>query len=136
MKKEIAELWADALESGDYPQGTCALNRDDSFCCLGVLCDIYKQKTRRGKWVPLYVYTGEREGNVKGFQTPSGTHLEHVPPEVTKWAKLFSSQGEFVHPPRLRVSKTFAVSLARLNDLENRSFNQIAKIIRLYWETL
>ena len=40
MKKEIADKWVEALRSGKYKQGKSALKKDDSFCCLGVLCDI------------------------------------------------------------------------------------------------
>ena len=44
MKKlnpEIKKKWLTALKSGNYKQGTGKLRRrDNSFCCLGVLCDI------------------------------------------------------------------------------------------------
>lgn len=42
MNPEIKTLWLDALRSGEYKQGKHALHRlaDNSFCCLGVLCDV------------------------------------------------------------------------------------------------
>lgn len=41
MDKDWKDKWVIALRSGDYKQGKYKLrNADDSFCCLGVLCDI------------------------------------------------------------------------------------------------
>jgi len=41
MKAEIKQKWLEALRSGKYQQGRQALrNRDQQFCCLGVLCDV------------------------------------------------------------------------------------------------
>lgn len=33
-----AKAWADALESGNYEQGTDWLEKDGKLCCLGVAC--------------------------------------------------------------------------------------------------
>lgn len=41
MKPEIKKIWIEALRSGKYQQGQGALKEGDSFCCLGVLCDLY-----------------------------------------------------------------------------------------------
>ena len=38
--RQHQELWALALESGEYSQIRKALRRNDGFCCLGVGCDI------------------------------------------------------------------------------------------------
>ena len=47
MKPEIAQRWVEALRSGEYKQGLSVLRRidesgngQDSYCCLGVLCEI------------------------------------------------------------------------------------------------
>ena len=50
MKTEIATLWTQALLSGDYSQAQKQLRKDDSFCCLGVLCDLFKKETKTGEW--------------------------------------------------------------------------------------
>ena len=47
MKKEIKDKWVAALRSGEYQQAYGRLRDDNSFCCLGVLCDI----SGLGKWV-------------------------------------------------------------------------------------
>jgi hypothetical protein len=44
MKKEIAEKWVQALRSGGYKQTKEVLRNSDGFCCLGVLCDLYKKE--------------------------------------------------------------------------------------------
>ena len=57
MNKELKEKWLTALRSGEYAQGNGALRKPgdakDSFCCLGVLCDIYD---------PSGWYHGSHEG--------------------------------------------------------------------------
>lgn len=41
MNAELKAKWVAALRSGDYKQGIGGLrDTHDSFCCLGVLCDI------------------------------------------------------------------------------------------------
>lgn len=44
MFKELKDEWVKALRSGKYKQGRGKLYQklDDSFCCLGVLCDVAK----------------------------------------------------------------------------------------------
>lgn len=43
--KTPVELWCDALRSGEYKQGRTVLHdtREDSWCCLGVACDLYRK---------------------------------------------------------------------------------------------
>ena len=44
MNKQLKTKWTEALRSGEYDQGVghyvTAGKKYDSFCCLGVLCDI------------------------------------------------------------------------------------------------
>ncbi len=40
MKKEVMVEWVAALRSGKYEQGFKMLKSGNTFCCLGVLCDI------------------------------------------------------------------------------------------------
>ncbi len=47
MNKTLMKKWAKALRSGKYKQGRHSLrNKNDTFCCLGVLCDI----SGMGEW--------------------------------------------------------------------------------------
>lgn len=44
MDEQIKKQWVEALRSGKYKQGKkCLRSESDTYCCLGVLCDI-KQK--------------------------------------------------------------------------------------------
>jgi len=45
MDKQIAKMWVDALESGQYEQGKEYLCAKDQYCCLGVLCELYIKQT-------------------------------------------------------------------------------------------
>ena len=40
MDKKLKRKWLEALRSGKYKQGNTFLNRNNKFCCLGVLADI------------------------------------------------------------------------------------------------
>lgn len=99
MNHVIAIRWAEALESGRYPQGYGRLRTEDGYCCLGVLCDI----SRLGEWDPDGCYLGERfvvPGRVGAWAQLSGTferradqsanpHL--VMPELRKLGSVFLS---------------------------------------------
>ncbi len=45
MKPGIKKRWINALLSGKYKQGKEILHRGQKFCCLGVLCDLYRKST-------------------------------------------------------------------------------------------
>lgn len=65
MKLEIKEKWVAALRSGEYKQGKSMLRVDDSYCCLGVLCELHRQANvgyewRRNKLSGNYSYEGEK----------------------------------------------------------------------------
>lgn len=45
MTPKQAQRWANALRSGKYFQGRGRLRVGNTFCCLGVLCDINGEQT-------------------------------------------------------------------------------------------
>lgn len=72
MKKNIKKLWVKALRSGKYKQGCRALRYDNMFCCLGVLCDLHRKRTKKkGNIWRNNAYLGYRAG---------------IPEDVQKWA--------------------------------------------------
>ena len=78
INQEIKQMWVEKLRSGDYKQGTNALrNRQDEFCCLGVLCDIvHSDGWKKLENSPFRDYTHE-SGTLDGtFLT--GTILKDV----------------------------------------------------------
>lgn len=40
MDAQIKATWLAALRSGEYEQGQKQLRRANTYCCLGVLCDV------------------------------------------------------------------------------------------------
>ncbi len=50
MKAEIKKRWIDALKSGEYKQGRGRLKDGGSYCCLGVLCDLFFRETEDTDW--------------------------------------------------------------------------------------
>jgi len=49
MNSELKAKWVEALRSGDYAQGLRALRKGNSFCCLGVLCDVMGAEWDKGE---------------------------------------------------------------------------------------
>lgn len=118
MNKEVKETWVTALRSGEFTQGKDRLRTlDDSYCCLGVLCELHRRETGVGSWEvradsPIfrdeshhYFYMGEDFG---------------LPQKVADWAGLELGPG-------LRVNDTWSY-LSDLND-EGVPFNVLAELI-------
>lgn len=101
MKKEIKKLWIKALRSGEYKQIRDKLRKEEGFCCLGVLCDLYGKRRRIG-WV-------------------DNSFLKEtlaLPPRVMKWAGLKEDD------PKLG-----RATASHFNDNSKYSFKKIADLI-------
>lgn len=111
VNKKVIRKWLKALRSGEYKQGRHALNTNDQYCCLGVLCELaVKEKVvtkYKDEWTTHAVYDGE---------------MYALPACVRDWAELDSCN------PCVIFKNRSEVSLAELND-QGRSFKQIARII-------
>lgn len=46
-----AKKWVAALRSGEYSQGRGRLRKGDTFCCLGVACDLYAKEHPEAEWL-------------------------------------------------------------------------------------
>ncbi len=112
MNPEVKKNWLAALRSGEYQQGKDYLHRDGSFCCLGVLTDLYL-KEHKLEW--------EACDNHSGVYHLNG-NSEGLTPEVMKWASLEKSD-----PYISELSNT----LSGLNDdpYEPLNFTTLAKFI-------
>lgn len=102
--KEVRKRWVEALRSGEYQQGHGRLRRGDTYCCLGVLCDLHAKEHRQewrlfGGHPDVYMYDSEQ-----GKPSESIWH----------WAGL----NAFI-----------AGQLIRLNDDEEATFDEIADAI-------
>ena len=107
MNPQVKEKWLNALRSGDYQQTQSCLRKEDGFCCLGVLCDLY------GK-----------EHNVEWNLGDDGTYYEFqdnesiLPLSVIEWAGVEDDNPEICGE----------TPLSLLND-NGSTFNEIADLI-------
>lgn len=106
MNTGIKIKWLEALRSGEYKQGTGQLKTCTSFCCLGVLCDIYGQENNLN-------WNSDETGH--GFTCLEGTVPQvYLPEEVSTWSGLPESEE---------------YTLAQMNDEARADFNTIADYI-------
>ncbi len=110
MKQEIAVRWVKALRSGEYKQGQFALRRANSYCCLGVLCDLHFRETGKYDWL-----------RVAGTEKYSHCGSTTLPVQaVREWSGLGLSDA----------------GLATMNDQRSFDFVKIADYIEQNWEQL
>lgn len=134
MKHEVMEKWTAALESGEYKRTRSVLKKGEkSFCCLGVLCDVYHKETGLGQW--------NKEGGQiyfdDGVEDSSDSHL---PAAVKDWAGMNSVVGMSRSEPlvEFRRKDTYhggmysdeQYELIEINDNSEKTFKEIAAIIR------
>jgi hypothetical protein len=120
MNPEYKAKWVLALRSGEYQQGHSSLRRhDDTFCCLGVLCEVVRREHPDiGVWAP-----GPVDGLVS-FLTPKEVEATRLPNSILSLVDLVDSVGNFA-PERNPVQV-----LISLNDhAPRKSFTEIANWI-------
>lgn len=118
----VLDDWADALESGDYPQGRSVMANNSGegqweYCCLGVFCDVLD---KRGLIPEGWVWNG-----VVLVEQDTGNVWSAVPPS-TVMRVAFGNNEMDPGPSR----STFADVFARANDALGKSFIEIAHAIR------
>ena len=119
MKNRVKKLWVEALWSGCYKQGRKRLRYGNTYCCLGVLCDLYRKKTGEGEWnKPLYGALEKRNPNSFCFDTCKNKTSRWLPAAVSDWSGLSDKQQS---------------ALATLNDVRSFDFNGIADYIEKEW---
>ena len=111
LRDEVKAAWLEALRSGQYTQGEGALRAGDRYCCLGVLCDVYRKDVGVGEWK-----AHEKEINTSFI---AGQESFFFPPIVVgEWA---FGQDE----------KRLYDTLAVMNDKHEQDFESIAEYIEL-----
>lgn len=101
MNEDIKRRWVAALRSGKYKQGKDWLRRDDEYCCLGVLCDLYAAENGSAGW---------------DFFTE-----EKLPPNfVCNWAEL-NGDDPYID--------SVGLCITSMNDSGEYNFNDIAQLI-------
>ena len=123
MKPEIKELWINALPN--YRQGKqCLRDRDDEFCCLGVLCDIYVQ-TGNAKWDVYRLVNQEYGYGILG-------NTVFLPDEIVEWAGLDNESPFYIDPEHPEARYDGVVYLSTLND-KGYTFEEIKQVIKKHF---
>jgi hypothetical protein len=119
MNPEIRDLWADALVSGEYERQRHRLKGPTgAYCPLGVLCDLYRQKTGQGAW-------GKKPSLKQALPFIIGDRSFYCfpPPEVLAWAGI--SDREFG-----RHRDTIKGLISGKNDVDKLDFPGMAEWLR------
>lgn len=116
MNPIVKAKWVAALRSGEYEQGIGQLRLGNTFCCLGVLCDIYAKESET-------VWESRNPPSL-GEVCYSFLSAYGLPPqEVVIWAELD------LREPVLTYGLETGVELTTLNDDLMLDFKQIADLI-------
>lgn len=117
------ELYLAALRSGKYEQAPGMLRDPDApntFCCLGIACEVYRLETGRGRWVEgttLFSLNEELgEGHMYGG---------YLPQPVLEWLEMelpFNHVGGTIDP----VIGSLGRSASSMNDSGEYNFEEIA----------
>lgn len=122
MNKDIKKKWISALRSGEYKQAHHRLmrvrNEEKSYCCLGVLTDLFHKETGKGEWI-LKEIPNASAGIFKIGHFENETVL---PLEVIEWAGLTS------HSPQ--VGEHSLVEHNDGGDILEKDFIKIANLIQ------
>lgn len=130
MKEDIKNTWVNALRSGKYKQGKNLLkletNGQYNYCCLGVLCELAVEN----KII--------EESSIKHFLFPSpgGSHYfengkSYLEDKVLEWSGISTNNGKFDTD-----KNGLPITLAKLNDDEGYTFEEIANVIEEHWQIL
>jgi len=115
MNQDVKKKWVELLRSGKYSQGKSCLRNGNSFCCLGVLCDLYHKETNNGFW--------DKDDDTYRFYISDSKEAKSyaiLPLTVQKWAGLDAGNPCFSCEPD--------DNCGYLND-NGKNFLQIADMI-------
>lgn len=116
-----------ALRSGEFPQTHKHLRDGVGYCCLGVVCELFRRDTGRGEW-------GEARGEegVTDFQLDDVNSTGYMPADVTNWLGIDYNYGDletaYINPKSEGDAGAVSIGGADMND-SGMSFEQIAEVI-------
>lgn len=106
------QKWVDALRSGEYVQGRNSLLKDNTYCCLGVACEVYLRGNPGGISFEVDEDGRGHYDNYSGF----------LPPKVMEWLGVDDDSPEVTD----QFANTSRRSAIYINDNLRWDFNQIA----------
>jgi len=125
MKPQVKEKWVSALRSGQYGQTTRILktiNGDKaSFCCLGVLCNLFIEENPDYAWNDSYGQRDDSKTYSSFVKKSEGGSLADasLPVQVCEWAGIATNNPVIGH----------GLDAIQANDEVRLSFIDIADII-------
>lgn len=121
MNQSVKRRWVAALRSGEYRQGYNVLrNVDNTFCCLGVLCEI----AVTDGIIADPVLDGDPEHpDLREYLYGREQAVTSPPSTVNQWAGIANDFYE------VRDENGRMKELASLNDGGNYTFDMIADLI-------
>jgi hypothetical protein len=125
MNKDIQDRWVLALRSGRYQQGAYSLNRENRFCCFGVLCELYMDEHPEER-----EHMSENSGRVGYY---GNYDLPQSP--ILYWAEISTEFGDLPGMPN-EGDTSKAPYLTNLNDEAGLTFDQIADLIERFGDSL
>jgi hypothetical protein len=93
MKPDIKERWIKALRSGEYKQTAGRLDRNGSYCCLGVLCELLKDES------PYFTKTSIENGKIcygDSWSTLNAEQLDYADIDIAASDILIKMNDTFV----------------------------------------
>ena len=126
------KMWINALKGlgpKKYRQAKNQLSRIDksrhrSYCCLGVACDIFKDKVK-GDWIDNLFIMDESQDS----------YDNNLPFEVLDILKLRADDGQPIYRSLDKGGEKLLVSLSVLNDQKDtHGFSKIVKVLETYPE--
>jgi hypothetical protein len=139
MRPEIRDLWADALESGEYRQTKGVLaqveHQDGEYvitgaCCLGVLSDLAVKAGAIPQPTVLGNEASNGYGDVFEYGDEGDSSFTGLPMEVARWAGLFDEDGDRPSDPVLTNANGTRRGAAGWNDDQEATFAEIAVMVR------
>lgn len=138
--RERIKLWVDALRSGKFTQGRGRLYRRETYCCLGVACELAVQAgvpVERKVLIDWDMVDGVNETDTGAGEAVLGDiafddHVLDMPPSVATWLGLRATATD----PEVLIGEgdeQIFVGLITLNDTYEWDFNQIADAIEATW---
>lgn len=113
MNPEVKAKWIAALTGGEYRQAREQLRYSNSFCCLGVLCDLYLKDVGDGAaWEGNeFIWSDEGQPSIEAGELPA---------PVVAWAEL-KDNNPIINDREL----------SDWNDHQGYTFPQIAQLIEV-----
>lgn len=126
MDQAIKDQWVKDLRSGEFQQGKGALESEEGFCCLGILC-----------FRAAEAGITERRAPTIGSAQWYGETQTVLPTEVMRWAGLIASDDDLEYTNAKRGHYTDNEGYERWLTMDNDDgyydFQAIADIIEEYF---